>query len=182
MVFFVVPWTFISIMKPYGILLLRVVENKSFSKNISLSEITYHDQISNLPDVLVLPPSFPYGGMENLGLVFLKPTVTKGDATGSFCKEFPHPDDKQRNDLGAQLGMESRQIKFGFHNRRTQMKTHSEHHEHDKIRAENKMLKEAMRNLLCTTCGSLEEMTSGGGGGINFEIEQLRLENAQLKD
>ncbi|KAK3219849.1 hypothetical protein Dsin_013819 [Dipteronia sinensis] len=163
MVFFVVPWSFIAIMKPYGILLLRVVENKSFSKNISLSEITYHDQISNLPDVLVLLPSFPYGGMENLGMVFSTPTVTMGDASGSFCNEFPHPDDKQRNDLGVQLGMESRQIKFWFQNRRTQMK----------IRAENKMLKEAMRNPLCTTCGCLEEMTSGGGGGINFEIERL---------
>ncbi|KAI9161503.1 hypothetical protein LWI28_018057 [Acer negundo] len=30
----------------------------------------------------------------------------------SFFKEFPHPDDKQRNDIGAQLGLDSRQIKF----------------------------------------------------------------------
>ncbi|KAK3219806.1 hypothetical protein Dsin_013776 [Dipteronia sinensis] len=125
---------------------------------------------------------------EEVDLIYVYSTVNEFWRSGqqlhhdNFCKEFPHPDDKQRNDLGAQLGMESRQIKFGFHNRRTQMKTHSEHHEHDKIRAENNMLKEAMRNLLCTTCGSLEEMTSGGGGGINFEIEQLRLENAQLKD
>ncbi|KAI9162174.1 hypothetical protein LWI28_024551 [Acer negundo] len=81
MVFFVVPWSFISIMKPYGILLLRVVENKSFSKNISLSEITYHDQISNLPDLLVLPPSFPHGGMEIPRFVFLTPTVIKSDAS-----------------------------------------------------------------------------------------------------
>ncbi|KAK4836948.1 hypothetical protein QYF36_001584 [Acer negundo] len=29
-----------------------------------------------------------------------------------FFKEFPHPDDKQRNDIGAQLGLDSRQIKF----------------------------------------------------------------------
>ena len=45
------------------------------------------------------------------------------------------------------------------------------------------MSKKAMRNPLCTTCGCLEAMTSGGGGGgIDFEIERLRLENAQLKD
>ncbi|KAK4839262.1 hypothetical protein QYF36_020500 [Acer negundo] len=81
MVCFVVPWSFRSIKKPYGILLLRVVENKSFSKNISLSEITYHDQISNLPDLLVLPPGFPYGGMEIPRLVFLTQTVIKGDAS-----------------------------------------------------------------------------------------------------
>ncbi|KAH7675272.1 Peptidase M1 alanine aminopeptidase/leukotriene A4 hydrolase protein [Dioscorea alata] len=31
-------------------------------------------------DLLVLPPSFPYGGMENPRMVFLMPTVIKGDA------------------------------------------------------------------------------------------------------
>ncbi|XP_020235350.1 leucine aminopeptidase [Cajanus cajan] len=34
-------------------------------------------------DLLVLPPSFPYGGMENPRMVFLTPTVVKGDATGA---------------------------------------------------------------------------------------------------
>ncbi|KAL5711162.1 leukotriene-A4 hydrolase [Ranunculus cassubicifolius] len=34
-------------------------------------------------DLLVLPPSFPYGGMENPKMVFLTPTVIKGDATGA---------------------------------------------------------------------------------------------------
>ncbi|ONK61862.1 uncharacterized protein A4U43_C08F34350 [Asparagus officinalis] len=34
-------------------------------------------------DLLVLPPSFPYGGMENPRMVFLTPTVIKGDATGA---------------------------------------------------------------------------------------------------
>ncbi|KAK4837496.1 hypothetical protein QYF36_005951 [Acer negundo] len=81
MVFFVVPWSFISIMKLYGILLSRVVDNKSFSKNISSREITYHDQISNQPNLLVLPPSFPYGGMENHRMVFLTLSVIKGDAS-----------------------------------------------------------------------------------------------------
>ncbi|KAK3219131.1 hypothetical protein Dsin_013101 [Dipteronia sinensis] len=107
----------------------------------------------------------------------------------SFFKEFPHSADKQRNDLRTQLGLESRQIKFWFYNRWTQMKTQSERHEdvmlkqeHNRIRSENKMLKEAMRNPLSTTCGSSEAMTSVGCGGIDFEIERLKLENAQLKD
>ena len=30
-------------------------------------------------DVLVLPPSFPYGGMENPRLTFLTPTIIAGD-------------------------------------------------------------------------------------------------------
>ncbi|TKY50594.1 Leukotriene A-4 hydrolase-like [Spatholobus suberectus] len=34
-------------------------------------------------DLLVLPPSFPYGGMENPRMVFLTPTIIKGDATGA---------------------------------------------------------------------------------------------------
>ena len=34
-------------------------------------------------DLLVLPPSFPYGGMENPRLTFLTPTLIKGDATGA---------------------------------------------------------------------------------------------------
>ncbi|KAJ8544151.1 hypothetical protein K7X08_028662 [Anisodus acutangulus] len=33
-------------------------------------------------DLLVLPPSFPYGGMENPRMVFLTPTVIKGDTSG----------------------------------------------------------------------------------------------------
>ncbi|XP_039015396.1 leucine aminopeptidase-like [Hibiscus syriacus] len=34
-------------------------------------------------DLLVLPPSFPYGGMENPMMVFLTPTVIKGDVSGA---------------------------------------------------------------------------------------------------
>ncbi|XVF83347.1 hypothetical protein PTKIN_Ptkin16aG0479400 [Pterospermum kingtungense] len=34
-------------------------------------------------DLLVLPPSFPYGGMENPRMVFLTPTLIKGDCTGA---------------------------------------------------------------------------------------------------
>ncbi|KAK4356072.1 hypothetical protein RND71_025043 [Anisodus tanguticus] len=33
-------------------------------------------------DLLVLPPSFPYGGMENPRMVFLTPTMIKGDTSG----------------------------------------------------------------------------------------------------
>ncbi|XP_014510840.1 leukotriene A-4 hydrolase homolog [Vigna radiata var. radiata] len=34
-------------------------------------------------DLLVLPPSFPYGGMENPRMVFLTPTVIKGNESGA---------------------------------------------------------------------------------------------------
>lgn len=43
----------------------------------------------------------------------------------SFFKECPHPDDKQRKELGRELGLEPLQVKFWFQNKRTQMKVDS---------------------------------------------------------
>ena len=40
----------------------------------------------------------------------------------SFFKNCAHPDEKQRLELGRRLGLESRQVKFWFQNRRTQLK------------------------------------------------------------
>ncbi|KAK3219554.1 hypothetical protein Dsin_013524 [Dipteronia sinensis] len=107
----------------------------------------------------------------------------------SFFKEFPHPDENQRTELSEKLGLERRQIKFWFQNKRTQMKTQKERHENMRLRqehnmsqVENEMLKEAMRNPLCTSCGSLVAATGGCGGESNFELDQLRLENARLKE
>ncbi|KAF5198278.1 Homeobox-leucine zipper protein hdg5 [Thalictrum thalictroides] len=40
----------------------------------------------------------------------------------ALFKECPHPDDKQRMKLSADLGLKPRQVKFWFQNRRTQMK------------------------------------------------------------
>ena len=37
-------------------------------------------------------------------------------------KECPHPNEKQRMELSRRLNLESRQVKFWFQNRRTQMK------------------------------------------------------------
>ncbi|KAK1392734.1 Homeobox-leucine zipper protein ANTHOCYANINLESS 2 [Heracleum sosnowskyi] len=102
---------------------------------------------------------------------------------GSF-KENPHPDEKQRLELGKRLTLENKQVKFWFQNRRTQMKTQLERHENlilkqenDKLRIENIAIKEAMRNPICSGCG-------GGAilGEISFEENHLRIENARLKD
>ncbi|KAJ8475761.1 hypothetical protein OPV22_019488 [Ensete ventricosum] len=40
----------------------------------------------------------------------------------SMFKLCPHPDEKQRMQLSRDLGLDPRQIKFWFQNRRTQMK------------------------------------------------------------
>ncbi|KAK6142859.1 hypothetical protein DH2020_023207 [Rehmannia glutinosa] len=78
----------------------------------------------------------------------------------SLFKECPHPDEKQRLELSKRLCLETRQVKFWFQNRRTQMKTQLERHENsilrqenDKLRAENMSIKDAMRNPICTNCG-----------------------------
>jgi hypothetical protein len=48
-----------------------------------------------------------------------------GGRRARTCRTFkgcPHPDESQREALSRQLGMEPRQIKFWFQNRRTQEK------------------------------------------------------------
>ncbi|CAM8977385.1 unnamed protein product [Rhodiola kirilowii] len=102
----------------------------------------------------------------------------------ALFKECPHPDEKQRLELSRKLCLETRQVKFWFQNRRTQMKTQLERHENsmlrsenDKLRAENMSIRDAMRNPMCTNCGGPAII-----GDISIEEQQLRIENARLKD
>ncbi|XP_071709455.1 homeobox-leucine zipper protein ANTHOCYANINLESS 2 [Rutidosis leptorrhynchoides] len=102
----------------------------------------------------------------------------------ALFKECPHPDEKQRLELSRRLCLETRQVKFWFQNRRTQMKTQLERHENsllrqdnDKLRAENLAIREAMRNPICTNCGGPAMI-----GDISIEEQHLRIENARLKD
>ncbi|OAY48269.1 hypothetical protein MANES_06G145500v8 [Manihot esculenta] len=102
----------------------------------------------------------------------------------TFFKQCPHPDEKQRMELSRRLGLESKQIKFWFQNRRTQMKTQLERHENiilrqenDKLRAENELLKQNMTDPICNNCGSPVVP-----GPVSYEQQQLRIENARLND
>ncbi|KZV57631.1 homeobox-leucine zipper protein ANTHOCYANINLESS 2 [Dorcoceras hygrometricum] len=102
----------------------------------------------------------------------------------TLFKECPHPDEKQRLELSRRLCLETRQVKFWFQNRRTQMKTQLERHENsllrqenDKLRAENMSMREMMRNPICTACGGPAII-----GEISLEEQHLRIENARLKD
>lgn len=102
----------------------------------------------------------------------------------ALFKECPHPDEKQRLDISKRLNLETRQVKFWFQNRRTQMKTQLERHENsilrqenEKLRSENLSIRDAMRNPICTNCGGPAVL-----GEMSFEEQQLRIENARLKE
>lgn len=58
-----------------------VSEFEDTEKMIATAESLYGPYRWDRYDMLVLPPSFPYGGMENPRLTFLTPTVIVGDKT-----------------------------------------------------------------------------------------------------
>ncbi|KAE8726567.1 Homeobox-leucine zipper protein MERISTEM L1 [Hibiscus syriacus] len=102
----------------------------------------------------------------------------------SIFKECPHPDEKQRLQLSRELGLAPRQIKFWFQNRRTQMKAQHERDdncalraENDKIRCENIAIREALKNVICPSCGGPPVSEDS-----YFDDQKLRMENAQLKE
>ncbi|CAH1439993.1 unnamed protein product [Lactuca virosa] len=102
----------------------------------------------------------------------------------SFFKECPHPDDKQRKELGRRLTLEPLQVKFWFQNKRTQMKAQHERHENSSLRNENEKLrmeniryKEALTNATCPNCGGPAAI-----GEMSFDEQHLRIENARLRE
>ncbi|KAL0441172.1 UNVERIFIED_CONTAM: Homeobox-leucine zipper protein HDG11 [Sesamum radiatum] len=102
----------------------------------------------------------------------------------AMFKECPHPDEKTRNLLSRELALHPRQIKFWFQNRRTQMKAQHERAdncalraENDKIRCENIAIREALKNVICPSCGGPPVSEDS-----YFDEQKLRMENAQLKE
>jgi leukotriene-A4 hydrolase len=67
-------------------------EFEETEKMIATAESLYGPYIWGRYDILVLPPSFPYGGMENPNLTFATPTVIAGDRslTSLIAHELAH--------------------------------------------------------------------------------------------
>ncbi|PIN23476.1 Transcription factor PHOX2/ARIX, contains HOX domain [Handroanthus impetiginosus] len=103
----------------------------------------------------------------------------------SFYKECPNPDEAQRQQLSRELGLEPRQIKFWFQNKRTQKKVQNERADSNALRSENERLicenramQEALRNITCPSCNG----AGGGKEGNQQNLQRLRMENIRLKE
>ncbi|XP_071709958.1 homeobox-leucine zipper protein GLABRA 2 [Rutidosis leptorrhynchoides] len=103
----------------------------------------------------------------------------------ALFKESPHPDEKQRQQLSKRLGLHPRQVKFWFQNRRTQIKAIQERHENsllksemDKLRDENKLLRETIKKGTCANCGFGSFIKDAM---LYTDEQQLRVENSKLK-
>jgi homeobox-leucine zipper protein len=76
----------------------------------------------------IFPPFLPYLSIGYLCLFVLdallkwRRRLSVPVRARRMFKECPHPDENQRMHLSRELGLEPRQIKFWFQNRRTQMK------------------------------------------------------------
>ncbi|CAI8590367.1 unnamed protein product [Vicia faba] len=111
-------------------------------------------------------------------------TATQSTILENFMKECHHPDDAQRRQLAEEVGLEPKQIKFWFQNKRTLIKNQHEREnnttlrlENERIHNENLLIKEALKATICSTCG-----------GPPFPQEEhehfmhsMERENAQLK-
>ncbi|CAL5368194.1 unnamed protein product [Camellia sinensis] len=102
----------------------------------------------------------------------------------AFFKECPHPDDNQRRQLGRELGLEPKQIKFWFQNKRTQTKAQNERAdnnalkvENEKIQCENLAIREALKNVICPTCGG----PPFGEEERQLDVQKLKMQNSHLK-
>lgn len=100
-----------------------------------------------------------------------------------FFKRCAHPDQRQREQLSNALGLNLRQVKFWFQNRRNQMKTLQERHDNtqlraevDRLRAENVTIREAIKHHLasCSESASVHQ--------DSVEEQKKRPDNAWLKE
>ncbi|KAL6523002.1 hypothetical protein OROMI_031350 [Orobanche minor] len=104
----------------------------------------------------------------------------------AFYKECPHPDKNQRQQLSRELGLDQKQIKFWFQNKRTQIKAQNERADNNTLRTENERIhfenlamQEALKNIFCPACNGCSNL---GEEEKHSNLLRLRMENARLKE
>ncbi|KAL9320601.1 hypothetical protein ACSQ67_012440 [Phaseolus vulgaris] len=100
-------------------------------------------------------------------------------------RKCPHPTKSTRCQIAEELGLDPKQVKFWFQNKRTQIKTQTERTnnsifriENERIRNDNLLLREAFKNIICPSCGGPSNVDEKR----QRSLEQLRLENARLRE
>ncbi|BAT74196.1 hypothetical protein VIGAN_01181500 [Vigna angularis var. angularis] len=75
-------------------------------------------------------------------------------------KECSHPDETRRRQIGEELGLDAKQVKFWFQNKKTQLRTKSERLdinalrlENERIQSENRIMSETLKTIACAPCG-----------------------------
>ncbi|XP_049406712.1 homeobox-leucine zipper protein ROC8-like [Solanum stenotomum] len=98
----------------------------------------------------------------------------------AFFKKCPHPDEDQQKQLGREAGLDHKQVKFWFQNKRTQTKIQNDksvnnalRKENERFLIENKAMKEAMKNIMCPKCD---------GPPIGKEERERNLENMKMEN
>ncbi|KAK6912050.1 Homeobox domain [Dillenia turbinata] len=90
----------------------------------------------------------------------------------ALFKEYPHPDEKQRQQLSKQLGLAPRQAIQERHEN-SLLKS-----EMEKLREDNKALRETIKKACCPNCS---HATTSRDATMTTEEQQIRIENARLK-
>ncbi|KAK6774935.1 hypothetical protein RDI58_025936 [Solanum bulbocastanum] len=112
-------------------------------------------------------------------------TIEQIQRLEAFFKECPHPDENQRNQLGMEAGLDPKQIKFWFQNKRTQTKTQNERSDNNALRTENERflcenmaMKESMKNIMCPKCDG----PPVGKEERARNLENMKKENQRLRE
>ncbi|CAH8391353.1 unnamed protein product [Eruca vesicaria subsp. sativa] len=100
----------------------------------------------------------------------------------NYFKDYPHPDESQRQELSKELNLEIEQVKCWFQNKRTQSKLQDERNsrmllstENKNLQFENTVMSEVLKIVTCPPCGG----PPFGGDGRN--LQKLQSDNARLR-
>ncbi|KAF5206743.1 Homeobox-leucine zipper protein roc4 [Thalictrum thalictroides] len=98
-----------------------------------------------------------------------------------YFKLCPNPKHEMQTELSKHLGMEPKQVKFWFQNRRTQVRNATIYHENDVLHQENERLRSTNIALNKTWSDQCLQQ-SREIVRLNVENDRIRRENARIVD